>query len=211
VKRSLLENTQGIQVAILLVAIQAVPHHKTFFNAEAAVVHCHMLVSPRGLVDECGDFQASRVCFLDPLPVLAEGQSRVDNIIHQNDIFVPYLRLHVHEDFELPTADGSRSIRGDSCKIDFAGNGEVPNEIREENEGTFQYADQEQIPLGVIRRDLRRELFDTGTDRVRVKKGSLDLLHAILQDLVGLHARPETRIAVAISPLFIDLIFGTGR
>ncbi len=89
-----------------------------------------------------------------------ERQPGVDDVLDDQDVAPLDRRVEVLEDPHDPGGLGRRAVGGHGHEVDLDGDLERPHQVREEEHGALEDANEHQIAADIVPRDLGRELAD---------------------------------------------------
>src|SRR2546426_890141 len=168
------------QVPEVLGVIQPVPDEEYPRGIEPDELWLEHQVLSQMFVQQRADLQTLRV----PLPQQrhepVQGLPRVDDVLDQQDMFTPELRLRIVQQPHVAARNRGRAITGGDQEIHLQRAVEAPHQIAQEDEAPLEQPEHEQLAVGIGRRDLTTQLGDTPRDRVLVENNACELTTARL-------------------------------
>src|SRR5215218_8222233 len=104
---------QGVDIGEIAVGaseVDAVPHDELIRHLEAHVLDVEIYLSARGLGEERADLQGGWFAREQGSPQIGEGEPRVYDVLHYEDVAACYVLLEVLEDADHPA-------RGSVCAV----------------------------------------------------------------------------------------------
>src|SRR5579864_5439801 len=80
------QNTNVFQIAIVLIVIQTIAHHKFVGDREADIIRLDILNPARRLVEQRGNFQRLRLALLQHATQIAEREAGIENVLDENHV-----------------------------------------------------------------------------------------------------------------------------
>src|ERR1700690_8327 len=127
------------QIPIPLRVIQPVPHHKLVWNREPNIIRLDFELPPRRLIQQHGHPKTLRLMPQQQTLDKRQRQPRVQNVLHQDHIFVAQRLVHVlgqpHLAGRIPSSSSLRRIpiAGHADKIKRRIQFHLPHQIAQEN------------------------------------------------------------------------------
>lgn len=148
--------------------IQTVPDQKFVRRVETD--------EPRGMTELCrdvfvqhgADFERTGFTIVQQIDEPVERTPRIDDVFDQQDVFTLQFRFRIIEETDHTTRLHRIAVRRRNQEIHLQGSFNVTHEIAEEDEASFQQAEHEQVPVGVMRRDFGAKLLHAFLDGLRV-------------------------------------------
>src|SRR5437868_182706 len=166
------------QVPVSLREVEPVADHEPVRDLEADPADVDVDLAAGGLRHQRRDLERGRLARLEVADQVGEGEARVDDVL--DDEHVPPLDVDVQvlEDPDDAGGVGGGAVARDRHEVDLARHRQVPHEIRHEEDGALQDADEQRVAARVEVRDLVTELGDPRLQRLLVDQ---DLADAALE------------------------------
>src|SRR5262245_29129552 len=154
------------EVSVLVVVVEAVPHHPTVRNLEPYVIEPHRQVLVAALADQDAGPDGRRLPQLEVPYEIREGAPRADDVLHQDDVPSLDVDPQIHRQTNRAGREVAAVVFGKGNEVHRTRHGQPPGEVGEEHVRPAQDADHQQIlDAGVIVRDTAGELVDPISDR----------------------------------------------
>lgn len=140
----------------LLSVIQAVADHKFIADGESDVFDLDIALVCLGLVEQGTDRQASGSAIPQDPSQIIQGQTSVSNIFDDQDVASFDADIQILLDLDHTSGLGGVTIAGNGHKVDLSSCAELADQVRAEDEGTFEDADKHQgfLEIGIISRNI---------------------------------------------------------
>jgi hypothetical protein len=133
------------QIPIPLGVVQSVAHDKDVRNLKPHIIGIHLLNPPAWLIQQYAGAKATGLERTEGFEDALQGAAGVENVVHHQNITSADIQSKFLGKHELARR-GPTAVTGNPDKIQTEGDGEMPNEIREENDRTVEKRDDHKIP-----------------------------------------------------------------
>lgn len=167
------------EIAISFIVVQSITHNKEIRHGEADMVNVEIQQSLCRIVQKGTDPKAFRLEGLQMLQDIADGQTRTDHILQKEDVSACDVQIKI-----LDIGDHSMLFLilfdTDGQKIQLDGHGEMSCKIREEIDGSFEDADDDELLILIIGIDILCRFLNSFSDFVLREDCFTKIIH--LQD-----------------------------
>jgi hypothetical protein len=183
------------QRAVALVEVEAVADEELVRDDEADVADGQVVdeaaVRP---VEQGDDGERARLAQRERLAEEAQRQSRVDDVLDQQDVAAADLGVQVLQEPDPARAARLRlgAVAGELDEVERVRDRDRAREVGDEDERRLQRRDEQRLAAGVVPRDLASELADTRRD---LGSGEVDLTDAWILVAVYEAIRSLNRLA----------------
>src|SRR2546426_3799108 len=168
------------QVPEVFGVIEPVPHEEHPRSVEPDERRLELEMLGQMLMQQGTDFQAPWRSLAQQRHQSVEGLSRIDDILHQEDMLTPQLGLRIVQQAHVPARDRIVAVARRHQEVHLEGPLDAPHEIAQEDETSLEETEHQQLTVGVGRGDLLAELADPARDRLLVEDDPLELTPARL-------------------------------
>jgi hypothetical protein len=148
------------KVAVALVVVKAIADHEFVGDDEAKVVGANVGDAAFDLVEEHGDAEMLGPALFEEAEEIFESEAGVENIFDDEDGATFDADVEIFVEFNFAGGIGALSVAGDGDEVEGNFAAEFASEIGEEEDGTFENADQVERFLGKIVANLFGHFFD---------------------------------------------------
>src|SRR5215207_4224037 len=162
------------EVAVPLVVVQAVADGEAVGDLEADVAGGKVDLPALGLGQQGAHLQRRRIARAEVAQQVLQGQAGVDDVLDDEHVAPLDRRVEVLEDADDARGLGGRAIGGHGHEVDLARTVDVAHEVGKEEDRPLEHADQQQIALLVVARDLGAQLADPVLELVALDEDLAD-------------------------------------
>src|SRR2546426_96584 len=166
------------QVSEVFGVIEPVPHEEHSRRVEPDERRLELEMLGEMLMQQRTDLQAPRCALAQERHQPVEGLSRIDDILHQEDVLTPQLGFRIVQQPDVPTRNRVSAIARRHQEVHLERPLDAAHEIAQENEASLEETEHQQLTVGVRRGDLLAELADPTRDRLLVEDDPLELTPA---------------------------------
>src|SRR5690348_15748912 len=160
--------------------IEPVPHEEYARGVEPDERRLELEMLGEMLMQQGTNLQAAWRALAQQHHQTVEGLSRIDDILHQEDMLTPQLGLRIVQQADIPARDRIVAVAGRHQEVHLERPLDAPHEIAQENEASLEETEHQQLTVGVGRGDLLAELADPARDRLLIEDDPLELTPARL-------------------------------
>src|SRR5829696_8018518 len=148
------------QVPVPLGVVEPVPDDEAVGDLEPHVAGAELHPAALGLREQRAHLERAGSARAEVAQQVLQRQARVDDVLDDEDVATLDRGVEVLEDADDPRGLRRRAIGGDGHEVDLARDVERPHEIRQEEDGALEHADEERLAALVVLRDLSAQLSD---------------------------------------------------
>jgi len=167
------------QIAVIIIVVEAVAHHKRGGNGEAGIVRLERDLAARRLVEQRADLDGVRLALVEELHDHLERVAGVDDVLEDEHVAALNIVVDVLAEGQLAGRLGASLERGDAHEVLLYRNGDRLRHLRKEGDDALENADQNGAFAAVILRDLRADLADPGVNILFRDQNPFDVLHHV--------------------------------
>src|SRR6266511_688844 len=168
------------QVSEVFRVIESVPHEEHSRSVEPDERRLELEMLGQMLMQQRTDLQTPRRALAQQRHQPVEGLPRIDDILDQEDVLTPQLRLRIVQQPDVAARDRIRAVARRDQEVHLERALNAAHEITQENEASLEETEHQQVTVGVRRGDLLAELADPARNRLLVEDDPLELTPARL-------------------------------
>src|SRR5688572_29496439 len=161
-----IENSDLLQIAIVLGEVESIADNENVFDAESYIVQRYRLATTRLLLQEGGDPQRARTSRSEQFMDRIKGRSGVHNVFHEQNILSRNRHRKVLFDAYLAGRDRPLAVTGGGYELDFHQDRRIDAayQVRDKNEAALQDSYHRQGAAFVIFGNFCPDFGDTPLD-----------------------------------------------
>lgn len=165
------------EVAVVAVEVQAVADDEFVGDFEADVIGLGGGGFGKFFLKEDAGFDGGGRLGFEEAGDGVEGLAGVEDVIDEEDVFIGDVKGGGVEDAGAEIGGGGAAVRGDGEDVDFHAQGQVTDEVGEEDDRTGEQRHEQEFAIGgVVGGDLGGELCHASLDGLAVDEDLADVL-----------------------------------